>query len=448
MKKVCVLGLGYMGLPMAALLATHGYTVVGVDINRRKVEQLSRGEIPFEEPGLDELVHRAIDGGTIRFSPTIEPADVFIIAVPTPLVEGAKRSELRYVVLAAGSVASVLKRGDLVILESTVPPKTTEKVVVPILETTGLEPGRDFLVAHCPERAIPGRTLEELMQNDRIVGAINQQSADATKHLYGAFVRGAIHVTDATTAEMVKLMENTSRDINIAMANEFAKIAEEVGVNVWEAIDLANHHVRVNILKPGPGVGGHCIAVDPWFLTENSIQGQIIKLAREINDSMPAHVIAHAERLLKGVADPMLAVLGFAYKGNVGDARETPVARVVRLARERGWKVRIHDPLVEGTEEFPIEESVAQCVAGSDCVLLLTDHDAYRTLDPRQLRELVRTPMAIDTRNSLDHAAWQQAGFTSVLLGAGAGYRMRATRDGEDPSGTAVEQGIRAGSTP
>jgi UDP-N-acetyl-D-mannosaminuronic acid dehydrogenase len=442
------LGLGYMGLPVAALLATHGHTVLGVDINRRKIEQLARGEVTSEEPGLDELVHRAIDGGTIRFSSTIEPADAFIIAVPTPLAERAKRSELRYVVLAAGSVASVLKRGDLVVLESTVPPKTTEKVILPILETSGLTPGTDFLVAHCPERAIPGRTLEELVHNDRIIGAINERSAEETTRLYGAFVRGAMHVTDAATAEMVKLMENTSRDINIAMANEFAKIAEEVGVNVWEAIDLANHHVRVNILKPGPGVGGHCIAVDPWFLTENSIQGQIIKMAREINDSMPSHVIAHAERLLKGIPDPLVAVLGFAYKANVGDARETPAARVVRLARERGWKVRIHDPLVEGTPEFPIEESVVHCVAGSDCIMLLTDHDAYRTLDPQRLRGLVRTPMAIDTRNFLDHAAWQQAGFACVLLGAGARSRLRAAPHGEGPAGRPAERGVRAGSTP
>lgn len=420
MRKVCVLGLGYMGLPVAALLATHGYAVVGVDINRRRIEQLNRGEVTFEEPGLDELVHQAIAGGTIRFSPTIEPADAFIIAVPTPLVEGAKRSELRYVVLASGSVASVLRPGNLVVLESTVPPKTTEKVVIPILETSGLQAGNDFLVAHCPERAIPGRTLEELVHNDRIIGAINERSAEETARIYGAFVRGAMHVTDASTAEMVKLMENTSRDINIAMANEFAKIAEEVGVNVWEAIELANHHVRVNILKPGPGVGGHCIAVDPWFLTENSIQGQIIRLAREINDSMPAHVVAHAERLLKGLPDPVVAVLGFAYKGNVGDARETPSARVVRLAQEKGWTVRIHDPLVKNGAEFPIGDSVEDCVRGSDCILLLTDHDAYRALDVRRLKALVRTPMVIDTRNLLDRASWEGEGFVFVLLGMGA----------------------------
>lgn len=420
-RSVCVLGLGYMGLPMAALLATNGHHVLGVDIDRKKVARLARGEIAFEEPGLDELVHAALARGTLRFSPTIEPADAFIIAVPTPLVEGAKRSELRYVVLAAGSVASVLKQGDLVILESTVPPKTTEKVVIPILETTGLAAGTDFYVAHCPERAIPGRTLEELVHNDRIIGAVNGRSAEETRRLYGAFVRGAMHITDTTTAEMVKLMENTSRDINIAMANEFAKIAEEVGVNVWEAIELANHHVRVNILKPGPGVGGHCIAVDPWFLTENSIKAQIIKMAREINDSMPAHVVGHAERMLKGVGDPIVAVLGFAYKANVGDARETPAARVVRQAQDRGWTVRIHDPLVRDAGEFVLEPSVEDCVRGADCILLLTDHDAYRTLDPARLRALVRRPVIIDTRNLLDRSAWERAGFAFTLLGVGDG---------------------------
>lgn len=424
-RKICVLGQGYMGLPLAALLATHGHTVVGVDIDRRKVELLARGELTFDEPGLDDLVRLAVAGGALRFSPTIEPADVFIIAVPTPLVEGARRSELRYVVLASGSVASVLGRGNLVVLESTVPPQTTSKVVIPILEMSGLTAGTDFMVAHCPERAIPGRTLHELVHNDRVIGATDDRSAEETIRLYGSFVRGAMHVTDTTTAEMVKLMENTSRDINIAMANEFAKIAEEVGVNVWEAIDLANHHVRVNILKPGPGVGGHCIAVDPWFLTENSIQGQIIKVAREINDSMPGHVIAHAERLLKGIPDPVVAILGYAYKANVGDTRETPAARVVRLAQDRGWLVRVNDPLVRDTSEVTIIDSVEECVEGSDCLLLLTDHDAYRALQPTHLRPLVRTPNLIDTRNLLDHPAWEEAGFTVVLLGQGRRSRLR-----------------------
>lgn len=413
-----------MGLPVATLLASHGHTVVGVDINREKVERLARGELTFEEPGLEVLFHQAMTNGTIRFSARIQPADAFIIAVPTPLAEGTKRSELRYVVLAAGSVASVLKPGDLVILESTVPPMTTEKVILPILETAGLQAGRDFLLAHCPERATPGRTVHELIHNDRVIGAIDDASAGETKRIYSAFVRGAMHVTDPTTAEMVKLMENTSRDISIAVANEFAKIAEDVGVNVWEAIELANRHPRVNILRPGPGVGGHCIAVDPWFLTEHGVQAHIIKTAREINDSMPLHVIAHASRLLKGVRDPVLGVLGYAYKGNVGDARETPAARVIALAQERGWAVRLHDPLVRDADGVPIERTVEECAAGCDCLVLLTDHDAYRTLEPERLRALVRAPMVIDTRHLLDRGRWEEAGFTFVLLGAGDKRRM------------------------
>ena len=283
MKKICVLGLGYIGLPTALLFAQK-FTVVGVDINEKIITTLNKGSLPFVEKGLEKLYHKGRKNFTA--TTTIEPADAFIIAVPTPLEESLKIADLQFVRHAAEMIAPHLKRGNLVILESTVPPCTSENVVLPILEKHGVKKD-EFLYVHCPERAIPGNTLFEMINNDRIIGGINHDSSHVAKELYASFVKGNLLITDTKTAEFVKLMENTSRDVNIALANEFAKIASDMHINVWEAINLANRHPRVKILQPGPGVGGHCIAIDPWFLTETSINAQMISLARTINDSMP-----------------------------------------------------------------------------------------------------------------------------------------------------------------
>ncbi len=281
MMKICVLGLGYIGLPTALLLAKCGFEVIGVDVNEKVVNTLNQGQLHISEPGLPELFEQARRNFAAQ---TVVPeADVYLIAVPTPLNEHIRVSDLKYVRSAAEMIYPHLQRGNLVILESTVPPCTSEKLLIPILEKSGLKAG-EFQYVHCPERAIPGKTLYEMVHNDRIIGGVDAESAESARTVYSSYVQGRTYLTDTTTAEFVKLIENTYRDINIAIANSFAQIAEDYGVDIWEAINLANKHPRVNILQPGPGVGGHCIAIDPWFLTESSVRTGLIQLSRDIND--------------------------------------------------------------------------------------------------------------------------------------------------------------------
>ena len=414
MDKICVLGLGYIGLPTALLLATSGYEVVGIDIDKKIVDALNKGKTPFNEPGLDELLNKARNNFVAKTE--VETADVFLIAVPTPLEKSIRVADLRYVRSAAEMIYPHLKRGDLVILESTVPPGASEKLIIPILEKSGLKVG-EFYFTHCPERAIPGRTIFEMIHNDRVIGGYDKKSAELAKRIYSSFVRGDIYLTDIKTAEFVKLIENTYRDVNIALANEFAQIAEECGINIWEAIELANKHPRVNILKPGPGVGGHCIAIDPWFLTENSTKYRMVLLAREINDSMPNYVLQTVRSLLKGIKDPVITVFGVAYKGNVDDTRETPALKFIKLAENEGYKVKIYDPYVKEFE-YPILD-LKNAVKDSDCIVIITDHDVFKFLDPNEIGKLMRNKCVFDGRNILDHEKWRKAGFKVKVLGNG-----------------------------
>lgn len=413
-RKICVLGLGYIGLPTALLMAQK-YTVVGVDINEKIIKTLNNGNLPFEEKDLNKLFEKVRRNFSATL--TIEPADVFVIAVPTPLEESLKIADLQYVRSAAEMVVPVLKRGNLVILESTVPPCTSEKVVLPILEKSGLD-RHEFLFVHCPERAIPGNTLFEMINNDRIIGGINEQSSNTARTVYSSFVRGSLLITDTKTAEFVKLMENTSRDVNIALANEFAKIASEMHIDVWAAIDLANRHPRVKILQPGPGVGGHCIAIDPWFLTETSTHAQMISLARAINDSMPNHILNKVRTILRGVPDPVITLFGVAYKKNVDDWRATPALRLIRLIQSEGWNVRLHDPFVKN---FPFTiQNLNDAVLGSDCIIIMTDHDIFQEINPSDLK--VRSKNIVDTRNSLKKELWKKEGFAVYTLGDGTSF--------------------------
>ena len=407
--KVCVLGLGYIGLPTALLLAQK-HQVVGVDVNQRIVNALKSGKLPFEEPGLEELMKSA--KGNFSASQKVEEADVFLIAVPTPLEGSMKISDLKYVRSAAEMIYPHLKNENLVILESTVPPGTSERLIIPILKRSGV---KKFYLSHCPERAIPGKTIFEMVHNDRIIGGIDKTSSERTKELYSSFVKGNIYPTDVKTAEFVKLMENTFRDVNIALANEFAQIAEESKINVWEAIELANKHPRVKILKPGPGVGGHCIAIDPWFLTENSTKFRIIPMARQINDSMPNNVLQIVRKILKGVKEVTITVFGVAYKGNIDDARETPANKFIKLAENEGFTVKVHDPYVKKFEYKILD--VEDSVKDSDCIVLITDHDVFKEIDPVKIAKLVRKKNLVDTRNILDHEKWRKAGFTVEVLG-------------------------------
>lgn len=428
MKKICVLGLGYIGLPTAAMFGTHGFEVVGVDINRHVVQVLRKGDIHIEEPGLRTLVEAALRSGHLAVQEQPEEADVFIVAVPTPLAqrvpENGERddtphADLSAVTSAAHSIVPFLREGNLVILESTSPPGTTLNVLCPLLEESGLRVGRDLLVAHSPERVLPGRVLEELVRNDRVIGGIDGRSAEEVRRLYASFVEGEIFLTDATTAEMVKLMENTYRDVNIALANEFALVAEHVGINVWEAIELANRHPRVKILKPGPGVGGHCIAVDPWFIAEAAPEiTPLIQTARWVNDAMPEQVVACIRKLVTGLESPVVAVLGLAYKANVDDARESPAVQVVQELERAGYEVRASDPYVRrvaALSKQPI--ALDDALAGADCIVLLTDHTLYANLSPQVVAQAVRSRIVLDTRGCLNLAAWETAGFHTALLG-------------------------------
>ena len=414
MKKICVVGLGYIGLPTATVLADSGHTVVGVDTNEATVATINQGKIHIAEPHLEEKDAAKVQAGRLRATYVPEEADAFVIAFPTPIT-AEKKADLSYVKSAARSVAPYLRKGNLVILESTVPPRTTVDVLLPLLLTGGLT-ADDLLVAFCPERVLPGKILTELVQNSRVIGGIDAASAEAAKEVYASFVKGELFLTDATTAEMTKLMENTYRDVNIALANEFALIAERVGVNVWEAIRYANMHPRVNILQPGPGVGGHCIAVDPWFIVEQADGlARLIETARLINDGMPQQVIARIRELTEGVGKPKIALLGLTYKPNVDDCRESPAVKIAMLLRELGYTVAAHDPLAKKQDIVPLEAALQQ----ADLTVLLVNHDAFNSLDPRQLARLVRRRVVLDTRGVLDRARWEAAGFAVAVLGEG-----------------------------
>jgi UDP-N-acetyl-D-mannosaminuronic acid dehydrogenase len=429
MNTICLLGLGYIGLPTGSMFALAGKDVIGVDPSPRVQAALRAGRASVEEPELQTLVAAATNSGRLRVQTRPAPADAFIIAVPTPLDPLTKRADLSYVQQAARDIAPLLRRGNLVVLESTVPPGTTRDVLAPILAQSGLEPGRDFYVAHCPERVLPGRILVELEQNDRLAGGLTPACAEHAADLYSAFVKGAIMRTDATTAEMVKVMENTYRDVNVALANEFSLIAERIGVDVWEAIRLANHHPRVNVLRPGPGVGGHCIAVDPWFLVGAAPDvARLIRASREVNDAMPEHVL---ERLAAIVSPPApVALLGVTYKAEVDDVRESPAMRVAELAVERGYDVRLCDPHVKpGTAGLPAAVlPIEQALRDADAVAVLVDHRAFKDLDVDLAAALVRHKRVLDARNALDREAWRAAGFEVDVLGVGPWAGVHAWR--------------------
>lgn len=415
MKKICVLGQGYIGLPTALLFANNGYEVVGIDVNKRVVDTLKAGKMPFEEKGFQELLDGAISRKAFRAESLVEEADVFLVAVPTPFDSEMRMADLRYVVSACEMIVPHLRKGNLVIIESTIPPKTCDKQVKQILEKSTLKMCEDFYVSHCPERAIPGNTLHEMVYNDRVIGGVDEKSTRLTADLYSSFVKGNLHLTTSTTAEMIKLMENTFRDVNIALANEFAQIADDYGIDVWKAIEIANKHPRVSILKPGPGVGGHCIAIDPWFLTENANNSSLIMMSRQINDSMPQYVLKMVKEMLAGIENPTITVFGVAYKGDIADTRATPAKKFIRLAEKEGFKVKIYDPFVKEWS-YPIL-GLEEAVEGSDCIVVLTDHSEFEVMNPSEFCGDMSNLNIFDARNSLNKDLWEKAGFDVVTIG-------------------------------
>jgi len=432
-KTLCVLGLGYIGLPTASTFATHGLDVIGVDVNPYVVETLRNGGLHLHEPGLRTLVEAAFKSGHLRVSESPAEVDAFIIAVPTPFFadrlgeyEGRiyKRADLGAVKAATQAIVPYLRKGNLVVLESTSPPGTTEKVVAPILERSGLKAGVDFYLAYSPERVLPGQILRELIENARVIGGITPESARAGRELYATFVKGEIVLTDATTAEMVKLMENTYRDVNIAIANEFARLAERLGVDVWEAIALANRHPRVKILSPGPGVGGHCISVDPWFLVEAAPDlAQLIHTARQVNDEQPRFVIQKVRQVLGELNGRHIAALGLAYKADVDDLRESPAIEVIHRLQAEGAQVKAFEPFkpqaqVEGVNAVPTLE---EALEDADLILVLVRHTPFVRLQPQEIARTTKARLIVDTVNALDRGHWQAAGFSLFRLGDGKG---------------------------
>ncbi|GAB5348759.1 UDP-N-acetyl-D-mannosamine dehydrogenase [Alteriqipengyuania sp. 357] len=411
---VAVVGLGYIGLPTAAIIARSGCEVTGVDTSAEVVETINRGDIHIEEVDLDGLVQAVVNRGTLRASTQMPEADVYVIAVPTPFRrESEHEPDTSYVMAAADAIAPMLKPGALVIVESTCPVGTTDAVRDRLAERRAdlMMPGMadgtpDIAIAYCPERVLPGRILEELVHNDRSVGGITPRCARKALAFYKRFVRGECVTTDARAAEMTKLVENAFRDVNIAFANELSMIADKQGLDVWEVIRLANRHPRVNILQPGPGVGGHCIAVDPWFIVHGAPdEARTIRTAREVNDAKMHHVLARATTLIEDNPGLPVACMGLAFKANIDDFRESPARFIAaRLARRFGERINIVEPYAK---ELPIEfgETGAKLIdidaALENCgiLIVLVDHDLFRSIPADERKHA----LVYDTRG-----IWQQ----------------------------------------
>lgn len=393
-ETISVIGLGYIGLPTATAFAARKRKVIGVDVNADTVATINKGEIHIVEPDLDMVVHAAVTEGYLKATTTPEPADAFLIAVPTPFKDGHK-PDLGYIESAARMIAPVLRKGDLIILESTSPVGATEQVAAWLAEerpdlsfpqTAGEY--ADINVAHCPERVLPGHVMRELVENDRIIGGLSKKCSERSVELYKIFVQGECIVTNARTAEMCKLTENSFRDVNIAFANELSLICDEKDINVWELIKLANRHPRVDILKPGPGVGGHCIAVDPWFIVHGSPdKANLIRTARNVNDSKPEWVIDKVKDAAKQLSNPTIACLGLSFKADIDDLRESPALNIVQVLRKIGTGhllvvepniSELPESLSAGTDIEFVDTEVA--VNQANILLVLVDHDEFRKI--------------------------------------------------------------------
>ncbi|MGZ9898566.1 UDP-N-acetyl-D-mannosamine dehydrogenase [Shewanella gaetbuli] len=406
-KKVSVIGLGYIGLPTAAVVASRGIKVVGVDVNQQAVDTINEGNIHIVEPDLDIVVRGVVTTGNLRATTIPEPAEAFMIAVPTPFKEG-NAPDLKYIEAAAKAIAPVLEKGNLVILESTSPVGATEKLSAWLKEARPdlsfpQDAGdiADIKVAHCPERVLPGYVLQELVANDRVIGGMSKACSEKAVELYSTFVRGECIITNARTAEMAKLTENSFRDVNIAFANELSVISDKLKINVWELIKLANRHPRVNILSPGPGVGGHCIAVDPWFIVDSCPEeAKIIRQARLTNDAKPYYIIEKIEKAADEFKRPVIACLGLAFKADIDDLRESPALQIVEeLAAKNVGKLLAVEPNVHslpeklvnaGVEQVTLESAIEQ----ANIVVVLVDHKQFKAADKIQFA----TKVVIDTR--------------------------------------------------
>ncbi len=415
-KTVSVIGLGYIGLPTAAVIASRGINVIGVDVNQKAVDTINAGEIHIVEPDLDIVVRGVVSTGNLRATTTPEPAEAFMVAVPTPFHhsdDGSHKPNLDYIKSAALAIAPVLEKGNIVILESTSPVGATEKLAGWLAEARpdlsfpqDAGDSADVKVAHCPERVLPGYVLQELVSNDRVIGGMSKACSERAVELYETFVRGECVITNARTAEMAKLTENSFRDVNIAFANELSVICDKLKINVWELIKLANRHPRVNILSPGPGVGGHCIAVDPWFIVDSCPEeANIIKQARLTNDAKPYYVIDKVTEAADQFKKPVIACLGLKFKADIDDLRESPALQIVEeLAKRNIGKVIAVEPNIQQSEmpsslvEAEVElASLENALDKANVVVVLVDHKEFKAADAGQFAAKV----VIDSRGIL-----------------------------------------------
>ena len=409
-ETISVIGLGYIGLPTAAVLASRKVQVVGVDVSQHAVDMINHGKIHIVEPELDIVVSSAVAAGYLRATIIPEPSDAFLIAVPTPFKDDHE-PDLSFIKSAVKSIVPVLKKGDLVVLESTSPVGATEMVATWMAEARAdlsfpqnAGEDADVNVAHCPERVLPGHIIRELVQNDRVIGGMSRKCAARSIELYKIFVDGDCIITDCRTAEMTKLTENSFRDVNIAFANELSMICDRFSINVWELISLANRHPRVNILQPGPGVGGHCVAVDPWFIIDSAPEeAKLIRTAREVNDGKPDWVIKKVIDAVEGIRKPVVACLGLSFKANIGDLRESPALQIVqRLVTSVKAEYLIVEPNIHELPNFLVTQkntcltSLEKAVKDADVIVLLVDHSEFLSINKQHLNEKT----VIDTRGA------------------------------------------------
>jgi len=424
---VCVHGLGNIGLMTAALFANNGREVVGYDTDAAVRQRLRRNDPNISEPELQTYVERALeDGLTVKDSPV--PAAIQVICVPTPYDHTDDTADLTYVIQAGRAIRHRLREGDLVVLESTVPPGTTTETLGPLLADSGLEPGSDFGLAYVPETVMPGNTIEELRSNDRILGGIDRSSTRDARSLYESVSGGTIHIApDAKTAEFTKLIQNSFRDVNIAFANMTALVAADYGIDVWTAIELANNHRRVDILRPGPGVGGHCLPVDPLFLGEQSEDTELVETARTVNDGMPEYVVSRLEQDLGSLTGLKIAVLGIAYKGNVDDTRNSPGLAIANHLRKRETEMLAGTDGGQGDVEICLADphvsdpsidlcSVSEALRGANVAVIAAGHDEFADLSPSHVGDLLAAPIIMDTLGMLSKDRWESYGFRVIGL--------------------------------
>ncbi|MFC1454956.1 nucleotide sugar dehydrogenase [Candidatus Undinarchaeota archaeon] len=427
--RVCVVGAGHIGLPTGCLIADAGYDVIETDVKEEIVDKINAGESHVHENGVPELVKKVVNAGKLKATTdvigAIKKADVILVIVPTPL--GLDGPNMNAINTAGKTIAKGLKRGALIILESTVYPETTEKHFKELIEkTSNMECGSDFYLAYSPERAMPTKTLYEIKNNARIVGGVDEKSGEKAKEFYEKFIDGEVVLVDnSTVAEFIKLTENIYRDVNIALANEIAAVAAKLKIDVEQIIELANMHPRVNIHRPGAGVGGHCLPKDPYFLInkarELGVETELINTARKINEKMPEEVVNIVEKGLgklgKSVENSKIAVLGYAYKGDTSDYRGTPSIRIVHELQSLGGKVAVHDYFVL-SDGIRIEQDVDSTVQGADCIIVVTDHSDYRKLNIEKLAKECNSPaLFVDGRNMFDRKETEKAGFKYCGIG-------------------------------